>query len=151
MFLRMPSICERTFWQTRGQNREDAARLIRRLNRLKDSILETPFATSDAVCRREQLARYVLPSEICSNLLNLGCTFRQLDEVSERLERLRVESFLGSADIAQAICGCMREIGEYLEEFMVSQLFSRYSLCSINQIIFSFPPQCGWNTYWKHF
>ena len=140
MFLKMPSICERTFRQTRGQNREDAARLIGRLNRLKDGFLVVPSATSDAECRRKELARYVPPSEVCSKSLNLGYIFRKLDDVSDRLKRLHVKSFLGSADIAQAICGCMREIDEYEQDFMVSRLLFGYSLCSIDQFIFRYPP-----------
>ena len=91
-----------------ARNSENAAHLTRRLYRLEAAISAVPPATPSAQYQRDELARYASPSEICSNTLNLGCTFRKLDAVTERLRRLRINNILGSADIAQAILNCIR-------------------------------------------
>jgi len=67
-------------------------------------------------------------------MLNLGCTSRKLDVVSDRLKQLPVNSAFGSADTAQAILDCVREIDEEVRDYTVSRLFYRYSLCSIGQL-----------------
>ena len=56
----------------------------------------------------------------CDPTLNLGCTFRKLDAVSDRLKQLRVNSVFGSTDIAQAILDCLREIDEQEQDYTVS-------------------------------
>jgi len=135
-------MCDLPFWQTRGQNRENAAHLTRRLYRLEAAISAVPPATPSAQYQRDELARYVSPSEICSNTLNLGCTFRKLDAITERLKRLCInnilgsaDNILGSADIGQAILNCIREIDEQELDYLVSFLYG-YSLCPISQFNF---------------
>ena len=67
-------------------------------------------------------------------MLNLGCTCRKLDVVTDRLKQLRVNSVLGSKDIAQTILDCLREIDEQEQDYAVSRLLYRYGLCSIDQL-----------------
>jgi len=110
------------------------ANLTRRLYRLEAAISVAPPATPSAQGQIDELARYVSPSEICSNTLNLSYIFRRLDAVSDRLKKLRVNSVLGSKDIAQAILDCLREVDEQVQDYTVSRLFYKYGLCSIYQL-----------------
>jgi len=64
----------------------------------------------------------------------LGCTFRKLDAVSDRLKQLRVNSAFGSRDIAQAILDCLREISEQEQDYTVSRLVYSYGVCSLAQL-----------------
>jgi len=60
----------------------------------------------------------------------MGCTFRKLDAVADRLKQLPVNSVLGSTDIAQAILDCLREIDEQEQDYTVSRFCTS---CSIDQ------------------
>jgi hypothetical protein len=114
-------MCDRPFWQTRKQNIEGVARVIQRLDDLKAIIDEMPPASRFAQDPREELVRYVSPSEIGSNTLNLGCTFRKLDVVSDQLKGLPVKSIL-SADVERCILACIKQIDEHEQDFIVSRL-----------------------------
>jgi hypothetical protein len=54
----------RPWWQKRGQNKDSAAHLTRRLYRLKAAISAVPLATPSAHAQTDELARYVSPSEM---------------------------------------------------------------------------------------
>ena len=79
---------------------------------------------------------FCLPKYDSTRLVGF-CTFRKLDAVSDRLKRLRVNSALGSRDIAQAILDCIGEIEQEVQDYTVSRLFYRYGLC-FHQVNFMF-------------
>ncbi|KAF9067288.1 hypothetical protein BDP27DRAFT_1328989 [Rhodocollybia butyracea] len=86
--------------ETRGKNREDAARLTQRLRRLDDAISSALPASPSILQRRNELAG-------------------RLDKILGRLMQLHINSFLRSAEINHEILACIKEIDEHEHDYML--------------------------------
>jgi hypothetical protein len=100
----------------KDQNKENAAHLIQRLYHLEVTISEVPPATGSAQRQRDELAA-------------------KLDAVSGRLKELQLDAILGSADVAQSILDCIREIDSHLFDHMaLSQMRTENDMQAMREI-----------------
>ncbi|KAG6809090.1 hypothetical protein H0H92_001651 [Tricholoma furcatifolium] len=83
-----------------SQNKKDVETLIKRLHEFDGSIRSMPPATGIAQSQREKL-------------------IQDLNAVANYLKELPVSSFLRNNEVTQLIQGCIREIDEYKQWFLV--------------------------------